>query len=111
MTRDWAAVNDLGPEFAQSDLCTKEDWQSRRKAQLSMNASEFIYGSLHLLDPTSERRISPQGVALRQFTTRWKAVWPNFRRPVTRRQSAYSDDDTAIAGWSIRCRKTGSSYG
>ncbi len=46
-----------GPDWAVTDLdlslrnltLHKEDWQSQ-EGKLSMNASEFIYGSLHLLD-------------------------------------------------------------
>lgn len=46
-----------GPDWAVTDLdlslrnliLRKEDWQSQ-EGKLSMNASEFIYGSLHLLD-------------------------------------------------------------
>lgn len=40
-----------------------------------MNASEFIYGSLHLFDPIINTEFSPQGVALRQFTSAGKGVW------------------------------------
>ncbi|MGT3734346.1 AsmA family protein, partial [Salmonella enterica subsp. enterica serovar Typhi] len=68
-----------GPDWAVTDLdlslrnltLRKEDWQSQ-EGKLSMNASEFIYGSLHLLDPILNAEFSPQGVALRQFTTRWE---------------------------------------
>lgn len=37
-----------------------------------MNASEFIYGSLHLFDPILNAEFAPQGIALRQFTSRWE---------------------------------------
>lgn len=53
---------------------SKDDWQTQ-EGKLSMNASEFIYGSLHLFDPIINAEFSPQGVALRQFTSRWEGVW------------------------------------
>lgn len=47
-----------GPDWAVTDLdlslrnmtFSKDDWQTQ-EGKLSMNASEFIYGSLHLFDP------------------------------------------------------------
>ena len=66
-----------GPDWAVTDLdlslrnmtFSKDDWQTQ-EGKLSMNASEFIYGSLHLFDPIINAEFSPQGVALRQFTSR-----------------------------------------
>ena len=71
-----------GPDWAVADLdlslrnmtFSKDDWQTQ-EGKLSMNASEFIYGSLHLFDPIINAGIFPQGVALRQFTSRWEGVW------------------------------------
>lgn len=71
-----------GPDWAVTDLdlslrnmtFSKDDWQTQ-EGKLSMNASEFIYGSLHLFDPIINAEFSPQGVALRQFTSRWEGVW------------------------------------
>ncbi len=70
-----------GPDWAVTDLdlslrnmtFSKDDWQTQ-EGKLSMNASEFIYGSLHLFDPIINAEF-PQGVALRQFTSRWEGVW------------------------------------
>lgn len=70
-----------GPDWAVTDLdlslrnmtFSKDDWQTQ-EGKLSMNASEFIYGSLHLFDPIINTEFSPQGVALRQFN-RWEGVW------------------------------------
>ncbi len=39
---------------------SKDDWQTQ-EGKLSMNASEFIYGSLHLFDPIINTEFSPQG--------------------------------------------------
>ena len=71
-----------GPDWAVTDLdlslrnmtFSKDDWQTQ-EGKLSMNASEFIHGSLHLFDPIINAEFSPQGVALRQFTSRWEGAW------------------------------------
>ncbi|EAW8138038.1 AsmA family protein [Salmonella enterica subsp. enterica serovar Newport] len=94
-----------GPDWAVTDLdlslrnltLRKEDWQSR-EGKLSMNASEFIYGSLHLLDPILNTEFSPQGVALRQFTTRWEGGMVRTSGAWLRESKALILDDTAIAG-------------
>ncbi|EJV0479254.1 AsmA family protein [Salmonella enterica subsp. enterica serovar Uganda] len=94
-----------GPDWAVTDLdlslrnltLRKEDWQSR-EGKLSMNASEFIYGSLHLLDPILNAEFSPQGVALRQFTTHWEGGMVRTSGAWLRESKALILDDTAIAG-------------
>lgn len=94
-----------GPDWAVTDLdlslrnltLRKEDWQSR-EGKLSMNASEFIYGSLHLLDPILNAEFSPQGVALRQFTTRWEGGMVRTSGAWLRESKALILDDTDIAG-------------
>ncbi|ECE3104345.1 AsmA family protein [Salmonella enterica] len=94
-----------GPDWAVTDLdlslrnltLRKEDWQSQ-EGKLSMNASEFIYGSLHLLDPILNAEFSPQGVALRQFTTHWEGGMVRTSGAWLRESKALILDDTAIAG-------------
>ncbi|MDJ7411763.1 AsmA family protein [Salmonella enterica] len=94
-----------GPGWAVTDLdlslrnltLRKEDWQSQ-EGKLSMNASEFIYGSLHLLDPILNAEFSPQGVTLRQFTTRWEGGMVRTSGAWLRESKALILDDTAIAG-------------
>ncbi|EDB4489627.1 AsmA family protein [Salmonella enterica subsp. enterica serovar Rubislaw] len=94
-----------GPDWAVTDLdlslrnltLRKEDWQSQ-EGKLSMNASEFIYGSLHLLDPILNAEFSLQGVALRQFTTRWEGGMVRTSGAWLRESKALILDDTAIAG-------------
>ncbi|HAE2268082.1 TPA_asm: AsmA family protein [Salmonella enterica subsp. salamae serovar 60:g,m,t:z6] len=94
-----------GPDWAVTDLdlslrnltLRKEDWQSQ-EGKLSMNASEFIYGSLHFLDPILNAEFSPQGVALRQFTTRWEGGMVRTSGAWVREGKALILDDTAIAG-------------
>ncbi|EBG1771993.1 AsmA family protein [Salmonella enterica] len=94
-----------GPDWAVTDLdlslrnltLRKEDWQSQ-EGKLSMNASEFIYGSLHLLDPILNAEFSPQGAALRQFTTRWEGGMVRTSGAWLRESKALILDDTTIAG-------------
>ncbi|EAA8843119.1 AsmA family protein [Salmonella enterica subsp. enterica] len=94
-----------GPDWAVTDLdlslrnltLRKEDWQSQ-EGKLSMNASEFIYDSLHFLDPILNAEFSPQGVALRQFTTRWEGGMVRTSGAWLREGKALILDDTAIAG-------------
>ncbi|EAN2926072.1 AsmA family protein [Salmonella enterica subsp. houtenae] len=94
-----------GPDWAVTDLdlslrnltLRKEDWQSQ-EGKLSMNASEFIYGSLLFLDPILNAEFSSQGVALRQFTTRWEGGMVRTSGAWLREGKALMLDDTAIAG-------------
>ncbi|QII40124.1 AsmA family protein [Rouxiella badensis] len=47
------------------------DWQST-DGQLSLNATDMIDGNLHFIDPNVNLDLSPQGIAIRQFNTRWE---------------------------------------
>ncbi|MTD38257.1 AsmA family protein [Erwinia sp. CPCC 100877] len=68
-----------GPGWAVTDLdmnlrnvtLSQGVWSSDDGA-LSLNASEFIYGRVHLFDPIFNADLSPGGVKLRQFTSRWE---------------------------------------
>ncbi|VEC02052.1 Uncharacterized protein involved in outer membrane biogenesis [Cedecea lapagei] len=82
LTIDRLEVTDArleGKEWAVSDLAlslrnltlTNGGWQSD-DGQLSMNASEFINGSLHLQDPIVNVDFAPQSAMLRQFSSRWE---------------------------------------
>ncbi|WCF40569.1 AsmA family protein [Enterobacter roggenkampii] len=94
-----------GPDWAVTDLdlslrnltLSKGDWQSQ-EGRLSMNASEFIYGSLHLFDPILNAEFSPQGMALRQFTSRWEGGMVRTFGNWLRDGKALVLDDVAIAG-------------
>jgi hypothetical protein len=94
-----------GPDWAVTDLdlslrnltLSKGDWQSQ-EGRLSMNASEFIYGSLHLFDPILNAEFSPQGMALRQFTSRWEGGMVRTSGSWLRDGKALVLDDVAIAG-------------
>ena len=63
-----------------------------------MNASEFIYGSLHLFDPILNAEFSPQGIALRQFSSRWEGGMVRTSGNWLRAGNAPVLDDTAFAG-------------
>ncbi|GIZ20813.1 AsmA family protein [Citrobacter europaeus] len=94
-----------GPDWAVTDLdlslrnmtFSKDDWQTQ-EGKLSMNASEFIYGSLHFFDPILNAEFSPQGIALRQFTTRWEGGMVRTSGSWMRSNKALILDDAAIAG-------------
>lgn len=94
-----------GPDWAVTDLdlslrnltLSKGDRQSQ-EGRLSMNASEFIYGSLHLFDPILNAEFSPQGMALRQFTSRWEGGMVRTSGNWLRDGKTLVLDDVAIAG-------------
>ena len=94
-----------GPDWAVTDLdlslrnmtFSKDDWQTQ-EGKLSMNASEFIYGSLHFFDPILNAEFSPQGIALRQFTSRWEGGMVRTSGNWLRAGNALVLDDTAFAG-------------
>ncbi len=68
-----------GPAWAISDLdlslrgatLTKGDWNSE-EGTLSANAREFIWNSVHLQDPIVNADLTPQGLLLRRFSSRWE---------------------------------------
>lgn len=94
-----------GPDWAIADLdlslrdltLSKGDWSSDG-GRLSMNADEFIYGSLHFIDPILNTEFSPQGIALRQFTSRWEGGMVRTSGNWLRNGKALVLDDAAVAG-------------
>lgn len=94
-----------GPDWAVTDLdlnlrnltLIQGDWESE-DGRLSMNASEFIYGSLHLFDPILNAEFAPQGIALRQFTSRWEGGMVRTSGNWLRSGKALVLDDVAVAG-------------
>jgi len=94
-----------GPGWAVTDLdlslrnltLMNGDWKSE-DGRLSMNASEFIYGSLHLFDPILNANFSQQGIALQQFTSRWENGMVRTSGNWYRAGHALVLDDTAFAG-------------
>lgn len=107
-----------GPDWAVTDLdlslrnmtFSKDDWQTQ-EGKLSMNASEFIYGSLHLFDPIINAEFSPQGVALRQFTSRWEGGMVRTSGNWLRNGKTLILMMRQLPDWNIPCQKTGNSCG
>lgn len=49
----------------------KGDWESE-DGELSFNATDIVNGSMHFIDPIVNLALSPNGVDIKQFTTRWE---------------------------------------
>ncbi|MFI8418423.1 AsmA family protein [Serratia sp. NPDC078593] len=64
------ALNDLDLSL-QNTRIHNGDWQSQ-DGTLNVNASDIITGRFHLIDPIITMRLSPAGVAIPQFTSRWE---------------------------------------
>ncbi len=94
-----------GPGWSVTDLdlnlrnltLSHNGWQSD-DGTLSMNASEFIYGSLNFLDPIVNAEFSPQGIALRQFSSRWEGGMVRTSGNWLRAGNALVLDDAVFAG-------------
>ncbi|WP_145571189.1 AsmA family protein [Yersinia bercovieri] len=66
---NWA-FNDL--DLTLKNITFKQgDWQSD-DGELSFNAGDIIKGNIHLIDPIATFALSPTGVAINQFSTRWQ---------------------------------------
>ncbi|EKN5095085.1 AsmA family protein [Yersinia enterocolitica] len=67
--KNWA-FNDL--DLTLKNITFKQgDWQSD-EGELSLNAGDIIKGNIHLIDPIATFTLSPPGVAINQFSTRWQ---------------------------------------
>ncbi|ELY3770837.1 AsmA family protein [Cronobacter dublinensis] len=94
-----------GPGWAATDLdislrnltLANGSWQSD-DGRVSMNASEVVYGSLHFLDPIVNVDLSAQGVALRQFSSRWEGGMVRTSGSWQREGNALTLDELALAG-------------
>ncbi|MDY4323621.1 AsmA family protein [Pectobacterium brasiliense] len=49
----------------------QNDWQSEG-GTLSFNATDIVNGNMHLIDPIVNLDLSPAGVNIKQFSTRWE---------------------------------------
>ncbi|WP_145514929.1 AsmA family protein [Yersinia massiliensis] len=66
---NWA-FNDL--DLMLKNITFKQgDWQSD-EGEMSFNAGDIIKGNIHLIDPIATFALSPAGVAINQFSTRWQ---------------------------------------
>ncbi|EOL8945297.1 AsmA family protein [Cronobacter dublinensis] len=94
-----------GPGWAATDLdislrnltLANGSWQSD-DGRVSMNASDVVYGSLHFLDPIVNADLSGQGVALRQFSSRWEGGMVRTSGSWQREGNALTIDELALAG-------------
>ncbi len=94
-----------GPEWAIADLdlslrnltLANGDWHTD-DGQISMNANEFIYGSLHFFDPIMNAQFTPAGIAVQQFTTRWENGMVRTSGYWMRQGKALVLNDAAIVG-------------
>ncbi|ATM97793.1 asmA family protein [Yersinia frederiksenii] len=67
--KNWA-FNDL--DLTLRNITFKQgDWQSD-DGELSFNAGDIVKGNIHLIDPIATFILSPTGVAISQFSTRWQ---------------------------------------
>ncbi|WP_105634532.1 AsmA family protein [Cronobacter dublinensis] len=94
-----------GPGWAVTDLdislrnltLANGSWQSD-DGRVSMNASDVVYGSLHFLDPIVNADLSAQGVALRQFSSRWEGGMVRTSGSWQRAGNTLTLDELALAG-------------
>lgn len=67
--KNWA-VNDV--DLTLKNITFKQgDWQTD-DGELTLSASDIIKGNIHLIDPIATFALSPAGVAINQFSTRWQ---------------------------------------
>lgn len=67
--KNWA-FNDL--DLTLKNITFKQgDWQTE-DGELSFNAGDIIKGNIHLIDPIATFALSPAGVTINQFSTRWQ---------------------------------------
>jgi hypothetical protein len=67
--KNWA-FNDV--DLMLKNITFKQgDWQSDN-GELSFNAGDIIKGNIHLIDPIATFALSPAGVTINQFSTRWQ---------------------------------------
>ncbi len=110
-----------GPGWAFSDLDVtlqnitfrQHSWESD-DGTLSFNASDIVNGSMHLIDPIVNLAVSPQGVAIKQFTTRWEGGLMRTDGMWTRNNHRLTLNEVVVAGmeytlptdWRERWQKT-----
>lgn len=64
------AFNDL--DVTLQNITFKQHGWDSDDGSLSFNATDIVNGGMHLIDPIVNLALSPQGVAIKQFTTRWE---------------------------------------
>ncbi|CAI1933472.1 AsmA family protein [Serratia quinivorans] len=92
--KEWA-FNDLDLSL-QNVTFQQGDWSSP-DGSLNFNASDLINGGFHLIDPIMNMRLSPAGIAIQQFTTRWEGGLLRTSGNWLRSNNRLQLDEVAIA--------------
>ncbi len=93
--KDWA-MTDLDLSLRSLTLANG-GWQSD-DGRLSMNASDFINGALHLNDPIVNIDFNKQTATLRQFTSRWERGMVRASGEWQRNEKKLALDELVFAG-------------
>ena len=93
--KDWA-VTDL--DLSLRNLTLADGGWLSDDGRLSMNASDFINGSLHLNDPIVNIDFSPQSTTIRQFTSRWERGMVRASGVWLRNEKKLALDELVFAG-------------
>lgn len=91
---DWAA-NDLDLSL-QNVRLQQGDWSSE-EGSLNFNAGDLIKGNFHLIDPILNMQLSPKGVAIQQFSTRWEGGLLRTTGNWSRADKRLQLDEVAVA--------------
>lgn len=73
------------------------NWRSQQ-GTLSVNASDVIYGGLHLIDPIISAQLSPKGIAIDEFSTRWQNGLLRATGKWQQAEQRLQLDDLAVVG-------------
>ncbi|WON76881.1 AsmA family protein [Serratia sp. UGAL515B_01] len=90
------AVNDLDLSL-QNVRLQQGDWSSE-EGELNFNAADIIKGNFHLIDPIANMRLSPAGIAIQQFSTRWEGGLLRATGRWSRADKRLQLDEVAVAG-------------
>ncbi|MGB8664600.1 MAG: AsmA family protein [Serratia inhibens] len=92
--KEWA-FNDLDLSL-QNVTFQQGDWSSE-DGSLNFNASDLINGGFHLIDPIMNMRLSSAGIAIQQFTSRWKGGLLRTSGSWLRANNRLQLDEVAVA--------------
>ncbi len=72
------------------------DWQADN-GTLALNATDFVSGKIHLIDPIMNLELSSENILIKQFTTRWEGGLLRASGNFTAKNKHLRLDDVAIA--------------
>ncbi|MDA6076563.1 AsmA family protein [Edwardsiella anguillarum] len=93
--KDWA-LGGLDATLRNVSL-TDGHWHSQR-GSLAFNATDIVLGAVHLSDPLLSADLTPQGITLRQFNTRWSNALLRASGDWQRDSGHLTLNDLAIVG-------------